>query len=134
LLTATSVVVSCSENESQCIVVESRFAAQVQLQAETAETGEVVGEREQHQAKAKRNRWLAIGLGGVVGGVLIGVTGGLAAPLVAAGLGTALGTGTGAALATTAGVYTIGSLFAAGGTGLLVRAKKSECVGCFARA
>jgi hypothetical protein len=124
----------CRVPRTQCVLVESRFAAQIQLQAKTAETGEVVGEREQHQAKAKRNRWLAIDLGGVVGGVLIGVTGGLAAPLVAAERGTPLGTGTGAALATTVGVYTIGSLFAAGGTGLLVRTKKSECVGCFARA
>jgi hypothetical protein len=104
----------------QCIVIESVFAVQVQTQAATAQAGEVAGEREQHQAKSKKNRWLAIGFGGVIGGVLIGVTGGLAAPLVAAGLGTALGTGTGAALATTAGVYTIGSLFAAGGSGLLV--------------
>jgi hypothetical protein len=90
------------------------------MQLEAADAGEVSGEREKQQASAKRKRWMAIGFGGVVGGVLIGVTGGLAAPLVAAGVGTALGTGTGAALATTAGVYTIGSLFAAGGTGLVV--------------
>lgn len=52
------------------------------------------------------------------GGLLIGLTGGLAAPLVAAGVGTAFGTSAAITLSTTAGVYAIGTLFAAGGAGL----------------
>ena len=47
-----------------------------------------------------------------------GVTGGLAAPMIAAGLGTVIGATGGAALATTAGVAIIGSLFGVAGAGL----------------
>ena len=50
--------------------------------------------------------------------ILTGVTGGLAAPLIASGLGVIIGTAGGAALATTAGVAVIGSLFGAAGAGL----------------
>lgn len=80
---------------------------------------EVQAEREKQKKSAKKRRWLAVGLGTVVGGVVIGVTGGLAAPLVAAGAGAVFGGGAGAAFATTAGIYTIGTLFAAGGGGLV---------------
>ena len=82
-------------------------------------TDEVQAEREKQAKKAKTKRWLAVGLGTVVGGVVIGVTGGLAAPLVAAGAGAVFGGGAATAFATTAGIYTIGALFAAGGGGLV---------------
>eukprot|EP00045_Choanoeca_perplexa_P016040 m.211456 g.211456 ORF g.211456 m.211456 type:complete len:677 (+) comp17149_c0_seq2:238-2268(+) len=72
----------------------------------------------QRQKSQKRNKWMKVGLAGVVGGVAIGLTGGLAAPLVAAGLGTAFGASAAVALGTTAGIYAIGTLFAVGGVSL----------------
>jgi hypothetical protein len=104
---------------SEFQALEAHTTCKLEDEAAAAETEEVVAERVKHQKKAKAKRWLAVGLGTLVGGVVIGVTGGLAAPLVAAGAGAVLGGGAGAALATTAGIYTIGALFGAGGAGLL---------------
>eukprot|EP00730_Choanoeca_flexa_P013575 TRINITY_DN5469_c0_g1_i1.p1 TRINITY_DN5469_c0_g1~~TRINITY_DN5469_c0_g1_i1.p1 ORF type:complete len:672 (+),score=134.49 TRINITY_DN5469_c0_g1_i1:103-2118(+) len=79
---------------------------------------EIRKEVEERAKSQRRNKWMKIGLAGVVGGVAIGVTGGLAAPLVAAGVGTAFGASAAVALGTTAGIYAIGTLFAVGGVSL----------------
>eukprot|EP00049_Salpingoeca_infusionum_P016152 m.326348 g.326348 ORF g.326348 m.326348 type:complete len:787 (+) comp16021_c0_seq6:142-2502(+) len=74
-------------------------------------------EGSKEERRQRRLKYLKIGVGTVIGGTLLGVTGGLAAPVLAAGLATAFGTGL-AALGTTAGVFTIGSLFGAYGAGM----------------
>ncbi|XP_067947899.1 transmembrane and coiled-coil domain-containing protein 4-like [Watersipora subatra] len=83
---------------------------------------ELSPEEKEKAAKKARNkkigRGIAIGVATVIGGTVVGVTGGLAAPLIASGLGVIIGTAGGAALATTAGVAVIGSLFGAAGAGL----------------
>ncbi|CAG8711517.1 4677_t:CDS:2, partial [Acaulospora morrowiae] len=68
------------------------------------------------EKKKKKWRWMATGVGVVVGATAIGLTGGLAAPLVAAGIGAITGAGV---IATTASsVVLMTSLFGIAGGGL----------------
>ncbi|CAG8634790.1 5271_t:CDS:2 [Acaulospora morrowiae] len=68
------------------------------------------------EKKKKKWRWMATGVGVVVGATAIGLTGGLAAPLVAAGIGAITGAGI---IATTASsVVLMASLFGIAGGGL----------------
>ena len=63
---------------------ESSFVDFMQTAAQQYEMSEEEkAAQKKSKNKAKRNRFLAIGLAAVGGGALIGLTGGLAAPLVA---------------------------------------------------
>ena len=69
--------------------VERRYSNKLR---QVAESDDVLIERKKAAEKQKTKRWLAIGVGTLVGGALIGITGGLAAPLVAVGAGAIFGT------------------------------------------
>ena len=68
---------------------ERRYTSKLR---QIAESDDVIVERKKAAEQQKKKRWLAIGVGTLVGGALIGLTGGLAAPLVAVGAGAIFGT------------------------------------------